>query len=139
MTMDEGNQDREIKGSHPVGFEDDNYESGIAEAKKIAEEEEAGYRHLVGWDKWVIPSIAVIWCVFQLSVASWLLIDTIIIRAIHLGFAMLIAFLSYPAVKKPRKGFFSFLSARKASSSSNSVSHSLMATLHSWSVILATN
>jgi TRAP transporter 4TM/12TM fusion protein len=113
MTMDEGSQDQGIKDGNPAGIEDESFEAGVEEAKRIAEEEEAGYRHLVGWDKWIIPTIAVIWCIFQLSVASWLLIDTIIIRAIHLGFAMLVAFLSYPALKKPRKGFFSFLSARR--------------------------
>lgn len=113
MTMDEGNQDQGIKEGNPAGIEDEAFESSVEEAKRIAEEEEAGYRHLVGWDKWIIPTIAVIWCVFQLSVASWLLVDTVIIRAIHLGFAMLVAFLSYPALKKPRQGFFSFLSTRK--------------------------
>jgi TRAP transporter 4TM/12TM fusion protein len=40
------------------------------------------------------------------------LLDTVIIRAVHLGFAMLIAFTSYPTFKKPRTGFWSFLSTR---------------------------
>ena len=40
------------------------------------------------------------WSLFQLSIASWLIIDTIFIRAIHLGFALLIVFLSYPFCSK---------------------------------------
>ncbi|MGD8353487.1 MAG: TRAP transporter permease [Pseudomonadota bacterium] len=95
----------------PAGIGEDR-ENGIEEAKRLAEEEEAGYRHLEGWHRWVVPTIAVVWCLFQLSIASWLLIDTVIIRAIHLGFAMLIAFMSYPTLKKPRKGFWAFLSTR---------------------------
>jgi len=79
MTKDEGHQDQEIKGSNPGRIENESFEAGVEEAKRIAEEEEAGYRHLVGWDRWVIPTIAVIWSIFQLSVASWLLIDTIIV------------------------------------------------------------
>ena len=98
--------------SQPAGHVEDEFDAGVEEAKRIAEEEEAGYRHLVGWDRWVIPTIAIVWCLFQLSIASWLLIDTVIIRSVHLGFAMLIAFLSYPTFKKPHKGIWTFLSTR---------------------------
>ena len=87
-------------------------DAGVEEAKRIAEEEEAGYRHLTGWQRHIVPTIAVAWCLFQLSIASWLLMNSIYVRAIHLGFAMLIAYFSYPAMKRPVKGFFSFLSTR---------------------------
>jgi TRAP transporter 4TM/12TM fusion protein len=109
---DQGIEEKESEAPESVPFEVGGGESGVEEAKRLAEEEESGYRHLEGWDRYIIPTIAVIWCLFQLSIASWLLIDTVIIRAIHLGFAMLIAFLSYPTLKKPRKGFWSFLSTR---------------------------
>lgn len=117
MSMDDHRDDQGLDEEKPEqpgsgSIEDENFEAGVEEAKRIAEEEETGYRHLVGWDKWVVPSIAVVWCMFQLSIASWVLIDTVIIRAVHLGFAMLIAFTSYPTLKKPRTGFWSFLSAR---------------------------
>ena len=116
MSNDDHRDHNELEGHEPEENEqaglDDDLEAGVEEAKRIAEEEEAGYRHLDGWDRWVIPTVAVSWCIFQLSIASWLLIDTVIIRAIHLGFAMLIAFMSYPALKKPRTGFWSFLSTR---------------------------
>ena len=51
-----------------------------------------------------------IWSFFQLSIASWLILDTVFIRAIHLGFALLIVFLNYPLFKKTRWGL-KFLSA----------------------------
>ena len=41
---------------------------------------------------------------FQLSIASWLILDSTFIRAIHLGFALLIVFLNYPLFKKTRFG-----------------------------------
>jgi TRAP transporter 4TM/12TM fusion protein len=91
---------------------DEDQDSGIEEAKRIAEEEEAGFRHLTDFSRFIVPITSISWCIFQLSIASWLLLDTVYIRSIHLGFAILIAFLSYPTLKRPMKGFFSFLSAR---------------------------
>ena len=48
--------------------------------------------------------IAFLWSVFQMSIASWLILDTLLVRSIHLGFAILIVFLSYPLTRKPRPG-----------------------------------
>lgn len=62
------------------------------------------------WSYWVIGLIALCWSLFQLSLASFLILDSVAIRAIHLGFAMLIAFLAYPTLKRPRRGIFSALS-----------------------------
>jgi TRAP transporter 4TM/12TM fusion protein len=95
---------------HLIPPEED--EAGIEEVRRIAEEEEIGFRHPGGWQQHIIPAIAILWCLFQLSIASWLLMNSIYIRAIHLGFAMLIAYFSFPAVKRPLKGMFSFLSVR---------------------------
>jgi TRAP transporter 4TM/12TM fusion protein len=111
--MDERDESRNdiedvVEAAVPVDLDD----AGVEEAKRIAEEEESGYRHLTGYSKYVVPTIAIIWCFFQLSIASWWLLDTVIVRSVHLAFAMLIAFLSYPTLKKPRKGFWSFLSTR---------------------------
>jgi len=82
---------------------------GIDLARHIAEEESGIGRKPKGPSQYVIPTIAVIWSFFQLSISSWLILDTIFIRAIHLGFALLIVFLNYPLFKKPRLGlkFFS--------------------------------
>ncbi len=77
---------------------------GIEIARRMAEEEEGIGRRPHGPAKYVVPTIAVIWCFFQLSIASWLILDSTFIRAIHLGFALLIVFLNYPLFKKTRFG-----------------------------------
>jgi TRAP transporter 4TM/12TM fusion protein len=79
-------------------------DDGIELAKRLAEEEEGISRKPKGPEKYVIPFIAVIWSLFQLSIPSWLVLDSTFIRAIHLGFAMLIVFLNYPVFKKTRFG-----------------------------------
>jgi TRAP transporter 4TM/12TM fusion protein len=79
-------------------------DEGLEIAKQMAEEEEGVSRRPRGAAKYVIPTIAVIWSVFQLSIASWLILDSTFIRAIHLGFALLIVFLNYPFFKKTRFG-----------------------------------
>ncbi len=85
-------------------------EEGLELAKKLAEEEEGVGRRPSGGARFVIPTIAVIWSLFQLSIASWLILDTVFIRAIHLSFALLLVFLNYPLLRKPRLGL-KFLSA----------------------------
>ncbi len=62
------------------------------------------------WSHRIIGLIALCWSAFQLSLASFLILDSVAIRAIHLGFAMLIAFLAYPALKRPHRGVLSGLS-----------------------------
>jgi len=79
-------------------------DEGIEVARRMAEEEEGIGRRPHGPAKYVVPTIAVIWCFFQLSIASWLILDSTFIRAIHLGFALLIVFLNYPLFKKTRLG-----------------------------------
>ncbi len=81
-------------------------------ARRMAEEEAGIGRKPRGPAKYVVPVIAVFWSLFQLSIASWLILDSTFIRAIHLGFALLIVFLSHPTFKKPKKGL-EFLSARR--------------------------
>jgi TRAP transporter 4TM/12TM fusion protein len=79
-------------------------EEGIALAKRMAEEEEGIGRRPKGPSRWVIPTIGVAWSLFQLSTASWLILDSTFIRAIHLAFAMLIVYLNYPLLKRSRYG-----------------------------------
>ncbi len=86
-------------------------DEGLEEAKKIAEEEEGVARKPKGPTKWVVPVIGVIWSLFQLSIASWWILDTIFIRAIHLGFALLMVYLNYPVFKETRFGL-KFLSIK---------------------------
>ena len=77
-------------------------DDGLELAKRMAEEEEGiGRRPTAGFSKWVVAVICVVWSLWQLSIASWLIMDTTFIRAIHLGFALLVVFLNYPMFKKP--------------------------------------
>ena len=41
-----------------------------------------------GWDRHLVPAVALCWSLFQLSLSSWLLLDSTYIRAIHLAFAL---------------------------------------------------
>ena len=87
-----------------------NEDNGLVLARKMAEEEKGIGRRPKGPSRYIIPTVAVIWSFCQLSIASWLILDSTFIRAIHLGFAILIVFLNYPLFKKPRFGL-KFLSA----------------------------
>ncbi len=88
--------------------------ASIEEAQRIAEEAEGGVRHVVrGWGRWLVPVVAVAWSCFQLATASFLLLDTIVIRSIHLAFALLLVYLTHPFFKRVRTGRLGrFLSAR---------------------------
>ncbi|WP_456470923.1 TRAP transporter permease [Caminibacter sp.] len=50
---------------------------------------------------WVIALIAFSWSIYQLYV-SYFPVNSTIVRSIHLAFAMVLAFLIYPIVKKPK-------------------------------------
>ena len=86
-------------------------DEGLEAARKLAEEEEGIARKPLGPTKWVIPFIGVIWSFFQLSIASWWILDTVFIRSIHLGFALLLVYLNYPVLKEARPGL-KFLSIK---------------------------
>ncbi|MDW7645005.1 MAG: TRAP transporter permease [Desulfuromonadales bacterium] len=75
-------------------------DEGLAAAQRMKEEEELGLRRLQGWTRYLVPTIALAWSLFQLSLSSWLLLDSTYIRAIHLAFAMAIVFLSYPTFRR---------------------------------------
>ncbi len=79
-------------------------DEGLESARRMAEEEEGLGRKPGGPAKWVIPTVGVVWSLFQLSIASWLVLDSTYIRAIHLAFAMLMVFLNYPLFKKSHFG-----------------------------------
>ncbi len=74
---------------------------GAAKAQKMVEEAETGSRaphH--GWQAWIIPIIAASWSIFQLLLAEAFIIQADITRAIHLAFAIVLVYLSYPLFKK---------------------------------------
>ncbi|MBW2477389.1 MAG: TRAP transporter permease [Deltaproteobacteria bacterium] len=72
---------------------------GIKTAERLREEEELGLRRAAGWSRHIVPCVALCWSLFQLSIASWLTIDSTYTRAVHLAFAFVIVFLSYPSFR----------------------------------------
>jgi TRAP transporter 4TM/12TM fusion protein len=86
-------------------------DEGLELAKRMAEEEEGISRKPLGAERYVIPAVSVIWCLFQMSIASWWILDTIFIRAAHLGFALLIVYLNFPMFKETHRGL-KFLSVK---------------------------
>ncbi|MEE4113455.1 MAG: TRAP transporter permease [Desulfobacteraceae bacterium] len=92
--------------NHDMTEKDD----GLELAKRMAEEEEGIGRRPKGATRYIVPTVAVAWSLFQLSIASFWVLDSTYTRAIHLGFAMFIVFLNYPTLKKARFGL-NFLSA----------------------------
>jgi len=72
---------------------------GVEYAKKLAESEHGMVSDTTGVTSNITTIIAVSWSLFQLSVASWLLLDSVYIRAYHLGFAMLLVYLNVPMFK----------------------------------------
>lgn len=84
----------------------------LLEAQKIAEDAEGGTRHVTtGPAKWIVPVIAVSWSIFQMLISSVLLLDSTIVRAIHLAFAISLVFLCNPLLKRnPKNRILAYLS-----------------------------
>lgn len=81
--------------------------------RETAEEllkEESGYiRDLRPREVIIVSAIGISWALFQLGLASFLIIDTTMKRSIHLAFAMAMLFLVNPCLKRETR-FFRFLS-----------------------------
>ena len=54
-------------------------------------------------EKFLVGFIAISWAVFQLALAGALVLDSTMVRACHLAFAMALLFLLAPCLKHPRK------------------------------------
>lgn len=76
---------------------------GIEYAKELAEAEHGLRGDTKGITGSINLVIAVAWSLFQLSIAGWLILDSIFIRAIHLAFAILLVFLNVPLLKSTTK------------------------------------
>ncbi len=86
---------------------------GLADAKELVKASEEGLKSLSGPTRWLVPVIAASWSLFQLALPTMIILNAVYIRAIHLAFAIILVFLSYPTFKKIRKGkVFSYLSVR---------------------------
>jgi TRAP transporter 4TM/12TM fusion protein len=86
-------------------------EQRLETVERIIDKGEGAYRKLQGTPKVLVFSIGVLWSLFQLSIASWWLLDTVIVRAVHLGFALTLVYLNLPLLKKTRLGL-KFLAVR---------------------------
>lgn len=56
-----------------------------------------------GRGHYITATVAVLWSLFQLSVASWWILDSTLIRTVHLAFALLICFLEFPFRKSMKR------------------------------------
>ncbi len=83
----------------------------LRSAEEILREETGDVRNLLRHEGIIIGCIAIAWSLFQLSLASFLILDSIKVRAVHLAFAMSLIFLSIPFSKQPRK-YLKFLSSK---------------------------
>jgi TRAP transporter 4TM/12TM fusion protein len=63
---------------------------------------EQGSRPTTGPTGRIILALAVAWSLFQIALPQWLLLNSEIIRAIHLAFALALVYLGFPAVRRPR-------------------------------------
>jgi len=72
---------------------------GVEYAQRLAEQEHGHYVDEQGVTRIVSMVIAIAWSLFQLSTASWLILDTLFIRSIHLAFAISLIYLNIPMFK----------------------------------------
>ncbi|NJB67276.1 TRAP transporter 4TM/12TM fusion protein [Desulfobaculum xiamenense] len=72
---------------------------GVEYAKKLAEAEHGLQSDVYGVTRALTMGIAILWSLFQLSIASWLILDTLYVRAAHLAFAIMLVYLNIPMFK----------------------------------------
>ncbi|PMP70072.1 MAG: C4-dicarboxylate ABC transporter [Calditerrivibrio nitroreducens] len=81
--------------------------------EELVKEDTGSLREPRKFEKIIISLVAMGWVVFQFGLLTFIVLDSARIRAIHLTFAIILAFLCMPFLKRKKiKGFFSFLSVR---------------------------
>ncbi|MGB9731882.1 TRAP transporter permease [Calditerrivibrio nitroreducens] len=81
--------------------------------EELVKEDTGSLREPRKFEKIIISLVAIGWVVFQFGLLTFIVLDSARIRAIHLTFAIILAFLCMPFLKRKKiKGFFSFLSVR---------------------------
>lgn len=76
-------------------------------AETLMEEVETGLRNPLGLSSWVIPTIALMWSLYQmlqLAFPKFFAPTFIYPRAIHLAFALTLAYLCFPTLKYVKQG-----------------------------------
>ncbi|MFC3835527.1 MULTISPECIES: TRAP transporter permease [Deinococcus] len=74
---------------------------GERRAIEMVEAAETGGRKLGGWQALLVTLLAVAWCLYQIYAAQVGNVDTVTLRATHLGFAFALAYLVFPFRKTP--------------------------------------
>jgi TRAP transporter 4TM/12TM fusion protein len=77
---------------------------GDAVVDELVDEYEQGVRGHRGPARRVIPIVAAAWSLFQLSLPKLVLLPSETVRAVHLAFAVALAYLSFPALRRLRRG-----------------------------------
>ena len=88
-------------------LENQQSDADLDKAQRIVDEAEGGTRNVespIG--RWVVPVIAASWSIFQLAISSFVLLESTIVRAVHLAFAICLVYLSHPLFKKSKKNRF---------------------------------
>ncbi|ADR18452.1 TRAP transporter permease [Calditerrivibrio nitroreducens] len=87
--------------------------SSNIDLEELVKEDTGSLREPRKFEKVIISLVAIGWVVFQFGLLTFIVLDSARIRAIHLTFATVLAFLCMPLLRRKKiKGFFSFLSAR---------------------------
>ncbi len=76
------------------------HDEGAAAAARLVEEVEAGGRSPGRVMAWVIFGIAIAWSLFQLGIASVVVLDATRARAVHLAFAIVLTYLVFPGRRR---------------------------------------
>jgi TRAP-type uncharacterized transport system fused permease subunit len=76
-------------------------DEGAEKAAQIAAEAESGARRLQPWVYYVVTALCLGWSLFQLHVA-FVPTNSTLVRSVHLAFALVLAYLLYPAHKSQR-------------------------------------
>jgi len=72
------------------------------DAALLVEESELGGRRPKGWSRHLLFGLGVAWSLFQLWATELGTLDPIRLRAVHLAFALALAFLAYPGKRGPK-------------------------------------
>ncbi len=76
-------------------------EATAARLERLIEEEEGAQNRFRGWLAWVATGVALVMALFHLY-AAWSIVPTNELRFIHVGFAMVLGFLLFPAARRFR-------------------------------------
>ncbi len=95
--------------------------SSLSSEEIVASSSEHGSRKLIGFSAGLVSIIAASWSLFQLALPKFLLLNSEIVRCIHLAFAITLVYFCYPIIKNPflrekiyRGGKFSSLFIRQS-------------------------